>query len=130
MANHRWDYTPVTGAASSLVFTEGARLSGDSQGLKLNQETTLTKGGTRQAKSYGAAKHIWQFTVIFFASSTSIDLADILNWIENVSVGAVNAFVWTDENSTARTVRILSAEFTFPEFGHNTQSCTFQLEEQ
>lgn len=131
MANHRFDYPTVIGATSSLEFTEGARLSGDTPSLKSNQDTALTLGGTRTAKSYSAAKDIWPLTVIFYCDhATLIDFISVKAWIESVANWAVNPFVWIDENSVARTVRIINDEFTFPKFGHNTQSCTFQLEEQ
>jgi hypothetical protein len=131
MADHRWDYPAVAGATSSLVFVKGARFSGDPQSLSLNQDTGKTLGSVRWAKNYGAASHLWQFSVAFYAAHASdIDLADVLSWIETVSVGAVNSFVWSDSAGVQRTVRIIDAEFSFPEFGHDTQSCIFTLEKQ
>jgi hypothetical protein len=130
MSDHRFDYPTAAAPTSSRIFTQGARLAGDTPALKLMQETGLTTGGTRRTKNYGDAKHVWPLTVIFYTShATLVDFDDMLTWIEDVAEGAVNSFEWTDENAVVRTVKIINDDFTFPKFGHDTQSCTLQLEE-
>lgn len=131
MADHRFDFPTVAASTASLVFTRGARLVEDTPELIPNQEIGRTKGGTSMARSYGAAKRIWPVTAIFAISSGSeADFADVLAWIEDVAEGAVNEFEWTDENSIVRTVRLVNESFSFPKHGHDSQRCTFRLEEQ
>ncbi len=132
MSDHRFDYpTAGAGSTSSIVFTLGARLVGDTPRLMLLQDSDLAKGGTRRSKSYGSAKHVWPLTVIFYSShATLADFADLLSWIETVAIGAVNSFQWTDESGTVRTVRLINEGFEFPKFSVDCQSCQLLLEEE
>jgi hypothetical protein len=132
MADHRFDYPTAALPTTSLVFVRGARLVSDTPLLRLNQEVGQTKGGTTRAKSYGPAKRVYPLTAIFAISGASeADFEDVVTWIDEISEGAVNAFEWSDEHGTVRTVRIVNGnEISFPKFGHDSQSCTFQLEVQ
>ena len=56
------------------------------------------------------------------------DLADVIDFIDNVAEGGVNTFDWTDSEEVVRTVQIANDDFTFKRFGEDTFCCTFLLE--
>ncbi len=128
MADHRFDYPTVAATTANIVFTRGAKLTGDTPELRLNQEMDYTYGGTPRARNKGSAKEVFPLTVIVSSSGSDADVADLMDWIENKTAGAVNTFQWTDESSVVRTVRIINDSFSFPKFGYDSQSCTLRLE--
>jgi hypothetical protein len=114
MANCTFKYPNSTAPTSTLTFdTLGHLYDGSDVALKPNQKTGLSKGGTRYAESFGANKVAYQFSFLVPISSVAVsDRADVITFFDTV-LGAVEPFIYTDENSVELTVRCISDEITF-----------------
>jgi len=127
-------YPNATSPTKTLTFESATGTDGhlmtDSEMLKKNQLQDVTIGGVRMVKNIGDDLHQWEYTVYVLASSdTYTDYDDVMDFIGSSYVnGAVNTFVWTDYNSTQRTVRMINDIIEIKTVG-NYKRFTFVLEE-
>jgi len=134
MANNTFKYpTSISPTLTRTFDTKGHLVDGSDFTLRPNQKTGLSVGGTRYAESFGANKQVYQFTFIVPITKvvSEMDQADMVTFFATV-LGAVESFVWTDENGTERTVRCISEEISFQTLVNapKYRKCTLQLEVQ
>lgn len=129
MALNTFKYPDATAPTTTLTFNN-AHLLQDAPEIEFNQITGRAKGGARYTESFGAGFEIFPLTIIVPMTkvSTEADYADLRTFILTTVNGAENTFVWTDENSVARTVRITNSNVRFETFGGTRKSVTLNLE--
>ena len=127
-------YPNATSPTLTLTFetatgTDG-HLQTDSEFIKKNQLQDVTIGGVRMVKNLGDDSHQWEYSVYILTSSGSYtDKDNVLEFIGSTYAnGAQNSFVWTDYNSTERTVKMINDTIAFKTVGNYTL-CVFILEE-
>ena len=108
-----FSYPTVAAATKTLTFD--ARQYTDKWYTEKNQLMDETNGGAIMVKNLGSDRSTWEYTVVVPVTSVSVtDQADIESFISSTYAnGAQNTFVWTDTDSTARTVRMINSSFSF-----------------
>lgn len=131
MANNKWYYPDASNPTTTLEFDVKSHLFEDSDvGISFNQQTGLSKGGTRYVDSFGPNRNTYRFTaVIYVDHATSVDLADIQAFLTTI-LGSFRSFVWRDENEVDRVVRIIADVVSFTVIPPNYYKFAVTLEVQ
>lgn len=117
MADVRFDYPTAAAPTASLVFPQGGSLIGDPYRHTLNQSIEETRAKNPIVNRFGSGKPSMVFSLRCMRdSATEADRADVINFIDNVVLGATYSFQWTDEDGTVRAVKCLNAELEFVYF--------------
>lgn len=93
--------------AASHTFTV-ARVAPIHDPLKVNVVMDYSDGGKLYAYDKGITE---QFFTLDFTNLSAADNAALLDWFENTSIGPLNTFIFTDEDSTGHTVRWIDLEY-------------------
>lgn len=112
--------------SESFTFIKG-RSAPITDALKLNVVTDMTDGGVMYAYDKGIGE---QFFDLSFRGMKDIDITNVLDWFTNVSVGAKNEFVFTDEEEVEHTVRWVDEIFAFVLEEDGTWTGTIRLREE
>lgn len=109
MADETWDIT-VNSVQKLLTFETCGRLIESNDFIKPNQAQDVTIGGVRMVKNLGQQLNQYEYGVYVPISSVSqTDADDVLEFLGSTFANyAVNSFVWTNDESVARTVRMIS----------------------
>lgn len=67
---------------------------------------------------------------LFYKNLTITDYTNVEDWIENICVGPLNEFTYTDESSVTHTVRCLNTENPLSETASGMYSGTIKLREE
>ena len=145
MADEQWVITSP--APKTLTFSTAGRLQTNNDFVRFNQIQDVTIGGVRQVRNLGEALNQYDYNIIVPISSTasstdilvptsSLELSsvtasstDILDFIgSSYANGAVNEFVWTDHDGTARTVRIVSENISITTLSNDHKLFSITLE--
>ena len=129
MAYNTFKYPNATAPTTTLTF-DHAHLLEDAPEIELNQITERSRGGTRYAESFGSGAQIFPLSIIVPITkvSTEADYSDLRTFILTTVNGAESTFVWTDENSVERTVRITNSNIRFETFAAIRKKVTLNLE--
>lgn len=84
-----------------------------------------TAGGTLQVEDLGVDIHT---RVLPFRRLPQTDYDNLRTWYDTICDGAKNSFTYTDEDSNALTVRMLTNPLKFPETSHQRFSGELLLE--
>jgi len=90
-----------------------------------NQTRSISGGGAAKVVGLGSVQEFWSVALINISDSDS-DLFyaffnnSLINWGEQL-------FIWTDFESTARTVRLWDTNITFSKVGSDLNSIKIQL---
>ena len=131
-----FEYPNATSPTKTLTFETGNGTNGhsinDVRMVEKNQLTDQTIGGTYMAKNLGSDITVWEYTVIVRISSASYtDVDDVIEFYgSSYANGAVNAFVWTDKDSTARTVRFINSSLQIEYLSNTYARITMTLREE
>ena len=126
MATETWKYPTTSSPTKTLAFLTSGRLQTSSDFIRFNQVQDVTIGGVRMVKNLGDRLNQYEYSVYVptssaTASSVNADYADVLSFIgSSYANGAVNSFVWTDHESTDRTVRVISDDISVQTVGSYT----------
>lgn len=132
MATPKFEYPTATAPTNTLTFTEGGRLVKDSpEGKNDNLVTERAPDGSLLSWNFGGdGQRVFPFSArVKIAHATEADMADVVNWIENICEWSKNTFVWTDESGVARTVTLTNTSYRFDRFGLDTYEVLLTLEE-
>lgn len=119
----------------SMVFTKGADTFTFQHGrkhpvadpVKVNVVTGLSEGGQMYAYNKGITE---QFFTLDFKNIGATDYGEIVDWLENIAVGPLNTFTFTDEAAANHTVRLIETEDPFKEVAHNIYTGRLTLREE
>jgi len=151
LADEQWVITSP--APKTLTFSTAGRLQTNNDFVRFNQIQDVTIGGVRQVRNLGEALNQYDYNIIVPTSSlelssvtasstdilvptSSLELSsvtasstDILDFIgSSYANGAVNEFVWTDHDGTARTVRIVSENISITTLSNDHKLFSITLE--
>ena len=112
-----------------ITLTFDGRQYYDKAMIEKNQLMDETNGGAIAVKNLGDDRSTWEYTVAVLVTSESVtDQADIESFIgSSYANGAEGTFVWTDSDSTVRTVRMINSVFTFERITPTYVKITFLL---
>lgn len=97
-----------------LQFTKGTRFP-LSKIIALKQATDRTAGGGLEVEDLGIKIHSIR---LLFTYLLQEDYDGLVDWYENIAVGALNTFTYHDEDGQTMAVRLLTPELDFPEVRH------------
>ena len=132
MADEQWVITSPT--PKTLTFSTAGRLQTNNDFVRFNQIQDVTIGGVRQVRNLGEALNQYDYNIIVPTSSLELSSVtasstDILDFIgSSYANGAVNEFVWTDHDGTARTVRIVSENISITTLSNDHKLFSITLE--
>jgi len=132
MATPKFEWPDAIAPMNTLTFTEGGRLVKDSpEGNNDNLVTERAPDGNLLSWNFGGAgQRGFPFSArVKIDHATEADMADVVDWIENVCEWSKNTFVWTDESSVARTVVLTNKSYRFDRYGLDTYEVLLTLEE-
>lgn len=132
MGYNQFDYPNKTSPTTTLILNKAHLIADDTEDVEFNQSTGLSKGGTRYAESWGAAKTIYPISIIcpVTATGTEATYAQLRTFLITTINGAENTFVWTDENAATYTVRMVADRISFENMGAGKRKCSLTLEVQ
>lgn len=128
MALNTFKYPNSTAPTTTLTFNNG-HLVEDEPEITFNQSISEAFGGTPCSESWGDAQDGYPMSVIVPVTkvSTECDYADLRTFLITTINGATNSFVWTDENSVERTVKLMDSKITFKTFAAIYKKVTMNL---
>ena len=94
-----------------LEFTSGSEWPAPSRS-ELTQIQDRSAGNTLRVENLGV--NVRNKTLVF-SLMPKVDLLALINWYENISVGALNPFEYTDEFGEVFTVRMVSPAIDYTE---------------
>ena len=120
---------------ADLVFTLGANTFTWGTGrrfpvhdpVKVNVVTDVTDGGQLYAYNKGITE---QFFYLDFLNVDQTDYDNFADWLENIAVGPLNTFTFTDEDGNNHTVRLMDTTNPLKEIskGHYAGTITLRKE--
>lgn len=104
-------YPQFTLGANSLVFTTGLKYPVRSP-LEALQATDRTAAGSLQVESFGIKRQRFEMR---FRNMPAGDYAALKNWFDVICNGAAESFTYTDTDSLAHIVRLITNPLDFEE---------------
>lgn len=134
MANCTFKYPDSTAPTSTITFdTKGHLVDGSDVTVWFNQKKGKSIGGTPYAESFGdnVVTHEFSFLLPITKVASESDQADMITFF-GIIKGAVETFIYTDENGTELTVRCWNDTITFRTIQNapKYRRCTLDLEVQ
>jgi hypothetical protein len=119
----------------NIIFTSGVNTFTFSHGrsyplddpAQVSVVTDLAEG--KQMYAYNKGVQISLFN-LYFEKLDQTDFDNFENWLTDVAVGPKNTFVYTDEDGTDHTVRLLNTTNPLKEISHNNFAGTIQLRKE
>jgi hypothetical protein len=119
----------------NIIFTSGVNTFTFSRGrayplddpARVSVVTDLAEG--KQMYAYDKGVQITLFN-LYFEKLDQTDFDNFENWLTDVAVGPKNTFVYTDEDGTDHTVRLLNTTNPLKEISHNNFAGTIQLRKE
>lgn len=119
----------------NIVFTKGVDTFTFSKGreyplddpVQVNVVTDLSAGGQMYAYDKGIAERFFNLS---FRGLPQTDFDNLENWLVNIAVGPKNTFVYTDEDSTDHTVRLLDVRNPLKATSHEAFAGTIRLRKE
>lgn len=119
----------------NIIFTSGANTFAFSRGrtypladpAEVSVVTDLSEGMQMYAYDKGV---IVKTHNLYFEKLDQTDFDNFDTWLQTIAVGPKNTFVYTDEDGSDHTVRLMNASNPLKEVSHNSFAGTIQLREE
>ena len=111
---------------NELLFPLGVQTPGNEPVRKI-QALDRTAAGGLQVESFGVTTR--EIVLVFRGMDKATTFASLEVWFDTISDGALNEFVYTDGDSVAHTVQIISPALNFTEAEPGLMEGSLTLEE-